>query len=773
MERSANRLAPSSDLLKMFKRDTGNVRLLKKLRMTLLGLQAVLSDAENKQASNPYVSQWLNELQDAVHSAENLIEEVNYEVLRLKVEGQHQNFAETSNNEADEIEELVGRLTSDDAKSRKLRVIPIVGMAGIGKTTFAKAIYNDESVKTHFDFKAWIGVSEPYDALRITKELLQEFGLMVDNNLNQLQVKLKESLKKKKFLIVLDDVWNDNYKEWDDLRNLFIQGDVGSMIIVTTPKESVASMMDDEKISMDILSSEVSWSLFRRHAFETIDPKKHPELEVVGKEIATKCNGLPLALKTLAGMLRSKSEVEGWKRILRSEIWELPNNDILAALKLSYNDLPAHLKRCFSYCAIFPKDYPFQKEQVIQLWNANGLVQELQKDETIEDLGNLYFLELRSRSLLERVSKSSQGNTEKFLMHDLVNDLAQIASSKLCIRLEDNKESHMLEKCRHLSYSMGIGDFEKLKPLGNLEQLRTLLPINIQGYKFLQLSKRVLHNIIPRLTSLRALSLSRYQIEELPNDFFIKLKHLRFLDFSSTKIKRVLRKQPLYLHEVVLSSCAELEELSQQMKKLINLRHLDISNTCRLKMPLHLSKLKSLHMLVGAKFLLTHCSSLRIGDLGEVHNLYGSLSIQELQNVFDGAEALKANMKEKEHVEKLSLEWRGSIAKSSQNEKGILDELRPNSNIKELRITGYRGTKFPNWLSDHSFLKLVKLFLSNCKDCDSLPALGQLPSLKFLAIRGMQRLTEVTNEFYGSSSSKKPFNSLEKLKFEDMPELEK
>uniref|UniRef100_M1CM52 Disease resistance protein R3a n=1 Tax=Solanum tuberosum TaxID=4113 RepID=M1CM52_SOLTU len=606
-------------------------RLLKKLRMTLLGLQAVLSDAENKQASNPYVSQWLNELQDAVHSAENLIEEVNYEVLRLKVEGQHQNFAETSNKE-NEIEELVGRLTSDDAKSRKLTVIPIVGMAGIGKTTFAKAIYNDESVKTHFDFKAWIRV-----------------------------------------------------------------------------------------------------------------------------------------------MLHSKSEVEGWKRILRSEIWELPNNDILAALKLSYNDLPAHLKRCFSYCAIFPKDYPFQKEQVIQLWNANGLVQGLQKDETIEDLGNQYFLELRSRLLFERVSKPSQGNTKKFLMHDLVNDLVQIASSELCIRLEDNKRSRILEKSLHLSCSMGVGDFEKLKQLGNSEQLRTFLPINIQGYYFLQLSKRVLHNILPRLTSLRALSLSRYQIEELPNDLFIKLKLLKFLDLSWTTINKLPDTIcVLYnLETLFLSHCYYLQELPLQMEKLIHLCHLDISGTSLLKMPLHLSMLKRLHMLVGAKFLLTGCGSLRIGDLGEVHNLYGSLSILELQNVVDRTEALKANIKEKEHVEKLSLEWRGSIANNSQTERDILDELRPNSNIKELRITGYRGTKLPNWLSDHSFLKLEELSLSNCKDCDSLPALGQLPSLKFLAIRGMHRITEVTKEFYGSSSSRKPFNSLEKLKFADMPELEK
>ncbi|KAH0670583.1 hypothetical protein KY290_026813 [Solanum tuberosum] len=522
-----DRLAPKGDLLKMFQKHTNDFRILKKLRMTLLGLQAVLSDAENKQASNQSVSQWVDELRDAVDSAENLTEEINYEALRLKVEGQHQNLAEVSDlnlclsddfflnikekledtietlkdlqeqigllglkehfgsikqeartpstslvDDSDifgrqtNIEELIDRLLSEDANGKKLTVVSIVGMGGVGKTTLSKVVYNDEKVKDHFDLKAWFCVSEAYDAFRITKGLLQEIGsfdLKVDDNLNQLQVKWKESLKGKKFLIVLDDVWNDNYNEWDDLRNLFVQGDIGSKIIVTTRKESVALMMANEQISLDNLSIEVSWSLFKRHAFENMDPMGHPELEEVGKQIAAKCKGLPLALKTLAGMLRSKSEVEGWKRILRSEIWELPHNNILPALMLSYNDLPAHLKRCFSYCAIFPKDYAFRKEQVIHLWIANGLI--LQEDRIIQDSGNQYFLELRSRSLFERVPNPSQGNIEKFLMHDLVNDLAQIASSKLCIRLEESQGSHMLEKGRHLSYSMESIDFEKLTPL--------------------------------------------------------------------------------------------------------------------------------------------------------------------------------------------------------------------------------------------------------------------------------------------------------------------
>ncbi|XP_049353820.1 putative disease resistance RPP13-like protein 1 [Solanum verrucosum] len=828
-----DRLAPEGDLLKMFRKRKNDVQLLEKLKSTLLGLQAVLSDAENKQASNQFVSQWLNEFRHAIDSAENLIEQVNYEALKLKVEGKHPNLAETllknwrfcnlclgddsflkindklemsietlQNlqkqisdlglqerfgstkqetrtstclvDESDifglhkEKKDMIDRLLSEDESGGNLTVVPIVGIGGLGKTTLAKVVYNDEKVKNHFGLRAWYCVSEPYDALRITKGLLQEIGsfdLKDDGNLNQLQVKLKESLKGKKFLVVLDDVWNNDYNEWDNLRNVFVQGVMGSKIIVTTHKESVAQMMcaDHCAITVGTLSSEDSWALFKRHSLEN---REHPELEEVGKKIADNCKGLPLALKAVAGTLRGKSEVEEWIKILNSEIWYQQScwNGILPALMLSYNDLPAHLKRCFAFCAIYPKDYEFCKDQVIYLWIANGLVKQF-------CLGEEYFDELRSRSLFERVPES-KWQPERFIMHDLINDLAQTASSKLCIRLEESKGSdYMLEQSRHMSYSADdIGNFEKLKPLSKLEQLRTLLPTNI-SYSY-KLSKRVLHNILPRLTSLRALSLSYCRIEELPNDLFIKLNLLRFLDLSGTDIIKLPDSIcALYnLETLLLSSCQYLGELPLQMEKLINLHHLDITNTYSLNMLLHLSKLKSLQVLVGAKFLVGGSGGWRMEDLGEVHNLYGSLSVLELQNVVDKREALKAKIREKNHVDKLLLEWSESstAADDSQTEREILDELHPHTNIKQVEITGYRGKIFSNWLADPLFLKLVQLSLSNCKDCDSLPALGQLPYLKFLYIRGMHGITEVTEEFYGSSSSKKPFNSLEELEFTDM-----
>ncbi|KAK6776380.1 hypothetical protein RDI58_027381 [Solanum bulbocastanum] len=451
-------------------------------------------------------------------------------------------------------------------------------MGGVGKkTTLAKAVYNDE----------------------------------------------KEILKGKKFLVVLDDVWNDDYNEWDDLRNLFVQGDMKSKIIVTIRKENVESMMGSRAINVGTLSSEVSWDLFKRHSLENRDLEEHPNFEEVGRKIADKCKGLPFSSKDTCWVPESE-------------------------------------------------------------WKPEG-----------------------------------------FLMHDLVNDLARIASSKLCIRLEENKGSHMLEQSWHMSYSMGEGgDFEQLKPLYKLHQLTTLLLIDTDYSP--PLTKRVLHNILPRLTSLRALSLSNNWIVELPDVLFIKLKLLRFLDLSRVLIEKLPDSIcVLYnLETLLLSHCSSLKELPLQMEKLINLRHLDVSNTFSLKMLLHLSKLKSLQLLLGAKLLLGGHGGLRMEDLGELHNLYGSLSILELQNVVDRREALKGNFWGKNHVDKLSLEWSESTADNSQTERDILDEL----------------------------------------------SLGQLPSLKFLFIRRMHRITEVTEEFYGSSSSEKHFNSLEKLEFEDMLE---
>ncbi|XP_027775088.1 putative disease resistance RPP13-like protein 1 [Solanum pennellii] len=134
-------------------------------------------------------------------------------------------------------------------------------------------------------------------------------------------------------------------------------------------------------------------------------------------------------------------------------------------------------------------------------------------------------------------------------------------------------------------------------------------------------------------------------------------------------------------------------------------------------------------------------------------------------------EAIQGNMKDKKHLEELSLSWSGINADDSQIERENLDKLKPDKNIKKLEINGYRGTKFPDWFGDHSFCNLVSLNLRKCRDCDSLPAVGQLPSLKHLSISGMHRILQLTREFYWNVSSVPPFRALANLVFKQMPEL--
>ncbi|XP_039163428.1 putative disease resistance RPP13-like protein 1 [Eucalyptus grandis] len=651
----------------------------------------------------------------------------------------------------------------------KLKVIPIVGMGGVGKTALTQQVYNDARVTNYFDVKAWACVSEDYDVLAITKSILGITNGHLScegKDFNWLQDKLKEHLAGKKFLVVLDDVWNENYGNWTTLLKPFQLGAKGSKIILTTRNKSVASLASAPPYYLKELSQDACMTLLAFHAFGVENFDHHLDLKVLGQKIAEKCKGLPLAVKTLAGLLRHKVNPQEWKAILNSKIWDL-RNEILPALKLSYLHLPSNLRRCFTYCAIFPKDYEIERDDLIHWWIAEGLL-EVKEAKTLWNTGLNYFNELVSRSLFQK----SSINGSQFLMHDLVNDLAKLVAGATYFSPEEFEfevNQSNASFARHASFIPSYHIVPKrLEVYRRMKGLRSFISLR-KPYGQFYLSHKVLCDLLSTVKYLRVLSLSHYRIREVP-DCLGKLRHLRHLNLSYTNIKMLPKSiVTLYnLEALMLRACRYLTTLPKGMEKLINLKFLDITDTLNLRaMPMYIGHLVGLEML--SKFVVGTENGLRLKELKNLKDLKGELCIFDLHKVQEVGDAKEIDLITKEGICRLTMRWSPDfeISRNEDLEAEVLVFLHPHQNLENLVISYYGGLKFPSWLESPPHLNIVHLQLHGCCRAKTLPSLGQLFLLKELYIEGLNAISTIGSEFYGTDES--PFPSLITLEFRDMP----
>ncbi|XP_012443801.2 putative disease resistance RPP13-like protein 1 [Gossypium raimondii] len=642
-------------------------------------------------------------------------------------------------------------------------------MGGMGKTTLAQLVYNDPSIKESFDHKSWVCVSDDFDVVNITKTILRSLDAdsRDENDLNLLQVKLKEKLSGKRMLLVLDDIWNESYGDWTILRAPF---GAGTKIIVTTRLQKVSSNVDSVKaFYLGKLSHHDCLSIFAQHALKARNFDGHLQFKEFGENIVRRCNGLPLAAKAIGSLLRTVTDHREWEKVYESEIWDLPEDPcgLIPALRLSYHYLPPHLKRCFAYCSIFPKDYEFEEEEIILLWRAEGFLQSKAKIQG-KGLGNQYFQDLVSRSFFQR---SSEDNS-RFVMHDLMNDLAQSVAGEICCRLEGEKQQKFSHRSRHSAYVIdeSYQSVKKFEAFYQMTSLRTFLPLVAPSYKDFYLSNVVLDELLPSLSYLRVLSLGGYEIYDLP-DFFENLKHLRYLNFSGTRINRLPDSLcTLYHSEIlILRDCSNLKNLPWKIGNLVNLHFLDIRGADSIqRMPSGFDQLTQLQTL--SNFVIGEGDGPLIRELKNLSNLRGNFCLSGLENV-NGQDAREAKLNEKLGIDGLELQWGTDLENNTRKtevEERVLDFLHPPKKLEQLIIENYGGVKFSSWIADSSLKNLSSLKLRNCKNCKSLPSVGRLPLLKDLSIIGFDQVQKIGVELFGENQLN-PFASLEILSFESLP----
>ncbi|GKV48804.1 hypothetical protein SLEP1_g55596 [Rubroshorea leprosula] len=610
-----------------------------------------------------------------------------------------------------DVLEIVNKL--DNIRSQHvLSGISMVGFGGIGKTTLAKSICSMVKEQRLYDLVAWVCVSEEFDEKTILGDMLEYLDGYVGrmNNTDALIQKLGQKLENRKFLLVLDDVWNDDRDKWDSFKSrlLKILKTSGNSILVTTRSDKVASIMEAlpmQKHDMVKLSDHECWLIIEdvvlRSSTETSTPL---DLEGIGKEIAKKCEGLPLVASVIGGTLSREMKTDKWQEILDDEAWILQDEN--------------------------KKDAIILKDDLIQLWMAQGFVHRANESLVeMEDIGKEYFNELLSNALFQDIKWDLYGSIISCKMHDLVHDLALLVSTgeTLIWDTSCNIVDQNFSTIRHLRVKSN-GKHLPTIPKGIAQRLHSLFS---DGDVFCSMASD--------LKSLRSLKLTGHKMKKLPISLG-KLKHLKYLDISRTYVT-VLPKSFSKLYNLQTSKFVDIGILLPNgTSNLISLRHIYSGRSCNISI-MQLTSLRTLSaFVVGTK------KGSQIEDLGCLSQLGGKLGIFQLEHVRSKLEASKASLKEKTKLHQLALCWSsrhvGAVNNNNDEETWSMGGFSSLHKLSELLIEYCSNlTAIPGL---DGLLALEKLELLSCDGLTSLPiVLGSCISLQLLEIRKCQNLNSI------------------------------
>ncbi|XP_030540854.2 putative disease resistance protein RGA4 [Rhodamnia argentea] len=634
-------------------------------------------------------------------------------------------------------------------------------------------------VSKQFNLKMWVCVSDNFDMKQILKDMIAcaKKKEPTEVAMDWLQSELRGEIDGKTYLLVLDDLWNAEQETWSRSKTLLLGGARGSKILVTTRLPLVAKITGTTAPHyLQGLSEDASLNLLLQMTRVKKEEIADPAMLANGRKIVQKCSGVPLVLRVVGSIL-FLTETSEWAHFLEDELPQVfeREDSIMSVLRLSYDRLPSHLKQCFAFCSLFPKDYEIKKQTLINLWVAGGFIQPSMRSQHLEDIAHGYFMDLLWKNFFEDFRKDSDTNKEICKMPALMHDLACKVAGSECWKAGDDPNS-ILEATRHISHGL-ISNLMCELPMNSrlkASSMRTIL--SVPTYREMEQRKLTseadICQLIQSFKRLRIFDLHAAIVKKVPRSI-CKLTHLTYLDLSHNDELKRLPNSITRLHNLQtlnLQGCSALEELPRDIGKLVNLRNLDIDHCYSLSyVPHGLEHLSSLNRLT--RFILPKGKALaksysRLGELKGLNDLSGSLSIENLGHSRDALEeSREANLAGKRSLESLILGWHYlDIHDAEITDEALLEELRPHSNLQQLTISGYEGKSFPSWMMDNrvdSLPNLVEVRLLRCGRIEHISQLGQLSHLKSLELWGLTELEDIESD--QSPTSTTPFPSLLKL----------
>ncbi|CAL4986924.1 unnamed protein product [Urochloa decumbens] len=798
-----------------------------KLEDNVGSIKAFLTDAERRSITDQSVQRWARKLKDAMYDATDIldlfqleadkrkeskrggsrIKELNQRLEDIYKEADRFKFniglgsnpeprkltnAESASmktssefNESaivgEQIEkdttELANVLINDDKVN--IKVVSIVGIGGMGKTTLAQKIFKEKTIQEQFKVKVWLSITQYFEEVDLLRTAIEhaggDHGGKQDKSL--LMRTLTDILSKDKFLLVMDDVWSE--KAWNNVLSVPIlkasDKQTGNRVLVTTRLKDLAQRMQASfhQHHASPLNEEDAWSLLKKQL-----PPQHNQvvqidhLKDVGMKIIKKCGGLPLAIKMMGGLLstRSQSELE-WEAVLNHHAWSVAGlpKELDNRIYLSYEDLSPQLKQCFLYCSLFPKGTNIRKRDIIPLWISEGFIQPQHGNSSrgyqLEDIASEYHRDLIMRNLIEPISDIDV-NGYQCTMHDVVRSFAEFMAREESLVVQD--EQVPSDSNHSLLRRVSIGSTKSEPEWGILGMQKSIRTLFINQRIYIKPN-----DSLCSLSRLRVLLIRGNEGCDKLIESLCQWKHLRYLHLENTDISRLPQEiyRIKFLQHIVLRGSRNLESLPKSIVELVHLRTLDLDslNVKNILIPKGFGRLTNMSRLHGFPVHMdmdkdgAWCSLEEIGPLSQLRYI----TVYGLENVCSSSLAEKARISSKKHLIYLELHWSNSkeimgswddIEKQQQQQVAgeVIEKLCPPPCIQDLRIGGYIGCMLPNWMmipATAAFKSLNYLGLEDLPCCTKLPdGLCRLPSLEGLGIINAPAIKSIGLEFQASSS---------------------